>query len=1082
MTTGHVELGHGTSDSAGAFRITLSMLPAQIAVEVRTSSAITGGGTFDSATVRRSATMPVIIRLVSPHTLAPVRVQARYQKRPSIYSFLEREPSVLSKTISPTVTEWFDPLSAGDAAALLRASPNMLIGADGSASMMGMPSSANQLQINGVQVPASLLIGLNAASVTSSPWDITVGGAAGATVNVEVGAPQRYHHAQATIRSGVAGVPGWTGARGQSYGVNVPLQLSAGITGPMGRLGYRANAFLLRDNVSVPRWDAAVTAGARRVLDSLSEVLGEPTVITNGRSVQAGVTGRLDFVPFDSRKVLALTGGYTRSEQSGVPGGQFMTGSLGVDAIQNVGLLQLLSKRVLGERVLLSSQASASISTTDATRAVVAPTIIATDVTSGNTIMTGGSGSQPTSRVLAAELRSTAGWYSRDNRTYFVAQLQGRAERARLGGTGPHATFTTASMDALGEGEAIALVRNSGASAAAAESFVLAPAVGVRRDLGNGSLMLGVRADAWRTNGVSEAGTMQYVDLSPRASLYQRLGHRSANQGSVAILRAGIGRFTSWPGVQQWADAWTSSGRTRELCGGIGVPSISLDVEAASCTADATVQQLGRTVAYNDLRPAASNRADVSITFPEIAPGVTGELGAAFSRNNRIAARVSPLVAAPVLADLTGEDGRALLVSESSITDNGIVPVAQIPSGAPDVTRLVSAAHSEATQWRVALSNTDPFQRFDWRLAYTHTSGRERSLAIASPNSAPSFVSGPLSAGGEHAVGFSIGTWLGGTSIHIGGLARSGVRFTPLADRDLNGDGRANDAAFVPTSLAAVWAERVTPAVRSCVLRATGQIASMNSCTGPWNITSIIDATIPGPALGLSQGYSVSLELSNPLSVFGGSDRVSFGEVSGVNPVLEHVTGFDASDHNFTGEPLAGFGMHNGFASGVASPVRFAVAVSVPVGPTVISQRAGATIAVFEQDTSAHADDNAATQLLGDIPPVPIIILQGARTLHLTSDQQKKLQALGARWNATRLRLVHDAYRGGAMSGRGSHSSLRARLLAARARFWIAGGAINQEIRGLLNPDQMELLGSGITRLLDPRFWRYASMQDAGDI
>ncbi|HEY7896820.1 MAG TPA: hypothetical protein VIC03_00250 [Gemmatimonadaceae bacterium] len=1077
------ELGSGNSDAAGSFHVKLVDLPARLVVDAIISGALAGRMEVDSAAARGSSERPILLHVRLLHPLAPVRVQARYQKRPSIYNFMEGEPSSRVESVSPITTEWFDPLSAGDVAAIFRVSPDMMIGADGTATLLGAPSSANQLQIGGMQVPAALVTGMNGASVTSSPWDITIGGAAGATANVMMGPPRPNHATYATVESGVGGVPNWVGGTGQAGGIEVPIQINVGSSGPMGQFGYSGSAFFHSDDANLPRWDKSLDARQMNVLDSISRVLGAPTVDVNARNTQSGVMGRLDLVPFGEKRVLALTSALTRSQQSGGTPGGYFTGSLGSGAVENVGLLQLESKNILRERVLLTSQIGVSESASDFTLAAVAPTIVATDFAGGNTIMTGGAAQRPSDRVFAAEARTTAAWYSRDNRTRYVAQLQARGERARLDGTGPHSTFIVTSLDALQGGRAIALTRESGTNAASASSFVFAPALGARRDLGqNGSLLVGVRADAWATRGVVTSGSLQHVDVSPRISLYERLGRRSANRGPVASLMVGAGRFTSWPDVQQWADAWAGSGASREICSGSDVPAISLGVEAASCLNAGSVQAIGATVANNDLRPAASNRADASLSFAEIVPGVSAQFGVAVARNDRLAARLTPLLNAPVITELAGDGGRALLVPESAIGSDGIVPVARIPAGVPYVTRLVSDASSTAAQWRIRIGGNDPFTRVTWTAAYVLTTGHESSMAIAPPTSAPALVSGPLAAAGRHSFAFSLGTWIGEANIRIAGLARSGVRFTPLADRDLNGDGLANDAAFIPQALANVWAKDVTPAMRGCVLASAGRIAELNSCTGPWSVTSFIYATIPGVLIGLPRGANVSIQLSNPLGAFAGSRDVTFGNVAPVNATLVHVTGFNAATNSFAGEPLSGFGKPLGLANGIGDPLRLAIGIHIPLGPSVISQRTDKLLEMLQRDTSSGARTGAAMNYLGDIPPLPLAILQSADAIQITAGQRKQLQTLGNRWMATASRLVLAAYGSGPRGDKGGAAAVRTRLALARAEFFVETGEINSEIRNLLTPDQVDLLPTGLKMMLNPRFWTYVSLYDAGDI
>jgi hypothetical protein len=810
-----------------------------VLIDVVAKDGRTGHVEIDSLAVRASSEHPIMVHLTPAHTLAAVQVRARYQKRPSVFNFFEGEPSSRVEAMGVN-TEWLDPLSVGDAGALLRAAPDMLISSDGSASLLGAPASSNQIQLGGMRVPADLVSGTMGASVTASPWDPTIGGAAGAPIDMSPGPSGRYQRGYVSLRSGLSTAATLAGTSGQSSGVSVPVQVSVGVTGPLGRFAYRGNAFFHTDATNLPHWDRALGAQQRGVLDSIGAVLGAPTTSANSRSTQAGMIGRLDVVPYSDKRVLALTSALTRSTQTDGARGGFVTGSVGTTSVNDVGLLELESTSIVRERVLWTSLVSTSLSSNEVRRASVAPTIIVTDTGSGNTIVTGGSPSQPTSNVLAAEARSTGTWYSRDNRTRYVAQLQARFEHARLGARDPHATFVVASANALESGQAVSLVREAGTGAAAASSFVFAPALGARHDLGaNGSLLLGVRADAWTMRGLAAPGTMQYVDVSPRLSFLKRLGTRSAKRGAIATLRAGVGRFTDWPAVQQWSDAWTGAETSRELCAGTGVPTVTLDAEAPSCTSGGVTQIVGRTTADRDLRPTAANRADVSVAVAEIAPGVRAEFGTAIAQTSRITARLSPLMNAPVVARLSGEDGRALLTSVAAIGADGIVPAAAIPAGTGELARLTSDASSTAAQWRVRLATRDPFARVTWNVTYVLTTGRERSFVVASPASAPAFLSGPLAVGCRHAFAFSLYEWIGEATVRFSGIARSGARYTPLADRDLNGDGRANDAVYVPQSESDAWASAVTPAARSCIRAAAGRIAAIGSCTGPWSVSSL---------------------------------------------------------------------------------------------------------------------------------------------------------------------------------------------------------------------------------------------------
>ncbi len=190
---GGVELARGASAADGSFQLALPALPARAEVEVSTSSGLVARAELDSTAIRESIARPILFRVHGAYALVPVEVRARYQKRPSVFYFFESEPSSRSEPVGVS-TEWLDPLSVGDAGALLRSSPELLVGADRRASVLGAPGISNQVQIGGMRVPAGLVTGSLGGNITSSPWDVTIGGAAGAAVNLYQGQSSPYRH------------------------------------------------------------------------------------------------------------------------------------------------------------------------------------------------------------------------------------------------------------------------------------------------------------------------------------------------------------------------------------------------------------------------------------------------------------------------------------------------------------------------------------------------------------------------------------------------------------------------------------------------------------------------------------------------------------------------------------------------------------------------------------------------------------------------------------------------------------------------------------------------------------------------
>jgi len=196
-----------------------------------------------------------------------------------------------------------------------------------------------------------------------------------------------------------------------------------------------------------------------------------------------------------------------------------------------------------------------------------------------------------------------------------------------------------------------------------------------------------------------------------------------------------------------------------------------------------------------------------------------------------------------------------------------------------------------------------------------------------------------------------------------------------------------------------------------------------------------------------------------------------------VDPTLVHITGFDSNTQRFTGDPLEHFGEPSGFY-GVTDPVRLALSVRIPLGRSVTSQRADAALQRLQGDTSSRVRNGAALEYLGDLPPIPLVVLQSGEGIQLTADQRRGLQALGGRWQASAARIVVNAFTNNGRGG--SESTARKRLVEARATFLAEVAAIAAEIRQLLSADQVELLPDGVQRMLNPRFLRFLADQDAG--
>ncbi len=106
-------------------------------------------------------------------------------------------------------------------------------------------------------------------------------------------------------------------------------------------------------------------------------------------------------------------------------------------------------------------------------------------------------------------------------------------------------------------------------------------------------------------------------------------------------------------------------------------------------------------------------------------------------------------------------------------------------------------------------------------------------------------------------------------ALHAVELLYSGSAYTPVVGNDINGDGRANDRAFIPnpatttdTALRSQFATLLAAAprtARNCLQAQLGAIAGAGSCRGPWEARLDLNMGIQGPAKG---GAPARLRLS----------------------------------------------------------------------------------------------------------------------------------------------------------------------------------------------------------------------------
>jgi hypothetical protein len=277
-------------------------------------------------------------------------------------------------------------------------------------------------------------------------------------------------------------------------------------------------------------------------------------------------------------------------------------------------------------------------------------------------------------------------------------------------------------------------------------------------------------------------------------------------------------------------------------------------------------------------------------------------------------------------------------------------------------------------------------------------------------------------------------------AVSVYGKASSGLPFTPMVGSDVNGDGLANDRAFVTdpgltsdATLAAGLRSLLTTTSsrsRDCLVDQLNKPAAKNSCEGPW--TAQFNASVsPGYRLMRKLPFSshnpqISFYVSNPLGgldqMLHGSNLKGWGTPSFPDRVLLYVRGFDSTARQFRYEVNPRFGNTRASTTTLRVPFRVTLDVTMSFGPSFDEQQINRMLRAGRNGNPGPKLDSAAIvrRYCGNLPDWYGEILQQSDSLLLTREQVEALQTakaaylgrLRVHWGrfAAQLAAVPDTY------------------------------------------------------------------------
>jgi hypothetical protein len=500
-----------------------------------------------------------------------------------------------------------------------------------------------------------------------------------------------------------------------------------------------------------------------------------------------------------------------------------------------------------------------------------------------------------------------------------------------------------------------------------------------------------------------------------------------------AVLRGGIGEFRQILDPTLLADASVATGlpgsTTRLACFGPAVPVPdwhSFDTDESSIPRQCAGQTSGVTFSDaapnvllfdRDYRAARSWRGNLS--FASSVGALMYVIDGTYALHLNQPSSTDLNFAGLPLFTLPSDGGRPVFVPTSSIVaSSGVVAPAaartaqefgQVLSRSSDLRGRAGQASIRVRpnvfflgRWAIDATYTRTDARMQARGFDGSTFGDPRAIEWARADYAPNHEIA-LQAYYTH-------RWF---AVTLSGKASSGLPFTPMVGSDVNGDGLADDRAFIvdPTktsdasfatgmrSLLATTSSRS----RDCLLAQAGKAAARNSCEGPW--TAALNASVsPGYSiirkLPFSSHYpQISLFIANPL---GGLDQLLHGEnLKGwgtpafPDRVLYYVRGFDSTTRNYRYEVNPRFGNTRPSATTFRTPFRVTLDVSMTFGPSYDEQQVERMLRNGRNGNPGPKLDSAAIvrRYCGNLPDWYGEILRQADSLLITREQSEGLTA-----------------------------------------------------------------------------------------
>lgn len=568
---------------------------------------------------------------------------------------------------------------------------------------------------------------------------------------------------------------------------------------------------------------------------------------------------------------------------------------------------------------------------------------------------------------------------------------------------------------------------------------------GVRLDGNRFNISPVLNPDVEQALGVHNDHVPNDVYASPRVGFawtygqaQQVGGFEGAMRGPRAVVRGGIGVFQSTPTASSIGSALDNTGLSNAVqqlaCVGAAAPTPDWAAYLASQGAIPSECADGTTGT-----PFASVAPNVTMFDPHYAAprALRSNLnwgGTAFSRFalsadvtyslNMHQASTYDLNFDPTQRfALNDEANRPVYASASGIVPGtGAISASQarIAPAFTHVSELRSDMESQSRQLSLSLAPITFNSSFTWRVGYVYGNNRERYRGFTSTAGDPTTVDWSRGTfDSRHQIMYSF-TYNAFDWVRIGwnGSFRSGNPYTPMVASDINGDGYANDRAYIfdPSATAdtavangmrALLATGSTSA-RDCLRSQLGRVAARNSCQGPWLSSATMSFQFNPIKVRMPQRTNLSFQISNPLGaadilMHGENHLHGWGQPAFPSSQLLFVRGFDPATQRYRYEVNQRFGATSVSQTATRLPVTLTALLRVDVGPSFERQM---LMRMLDQGRRSPGQKAPEVMLKAyssfGLPNPMAVILRQADTLELTSPQADSVAVLN-RWFTIKL-------------------------------------------------------------------------------